>query len=378
MNKYFLLPFMAILLLLSACKNKDEVLLPEGAKVYQMRLEASITSYDGQGTRNTAFTFADKEKLYVLFHQDNADITGTAVYDAGTNLWTIIPSKTLSETVNGRCQLAFFLAEGTVTETGVALTQQTRIYTDTESAYQLYDEMLTVQAQLSPALGRIRFKGQQEQTCTVSGLAFANTFDLKTHEFELTPSKFTATCTDDGYTPYYYCDFADVLKRQLTFELTEGSSLIRNFGEGVLQAGTSGYITIPTAESHNGWKLVNNSGEEITFATISKPAVSKIHGSRATLTATITSTGRGRLSDTGFVIATHKTPTTADRKVECGTQTSLNIQVLELTPEITYFVRAYAINEAGVTYSEEVSFTTTYDESNIIERDEWGTAENWN
>lgn len=375
---YCLLPFMVILSLVSACKDNAENILSEGRVTYLMRLDASIAGFHGQDTRSSSYTFADKDKLYILFHQDNADITGTAVFDMATNLWKITPSKALSETENGRCQLAFFLAEGEISNMEIALTQQTRIYTDVVATYQMYDDMLTVQAQFSPALGRIRFKGQEGQTCTVTGLAFASFFDLKTHKFGLTPNKLTATCAADGYTPYYYGAFADEQKRQLIFDLTAGSGLGRTFGEGVMQAGTSGYVTIPTVESHDGWTLVNNLGEQITFATISKPVASDIRGARATLTATITSTGGGHLSDTGFVIATHETPTVTDRKVECGTQTSLSSQIAGLTPETTYFARAYAVNEIGISYSEEISFTTVYEEVTSIEHDEWNSEENWN
>lgn len=379
-NKYLLM-ILAFGMMLVACKDADEPLQPEGSRTYRMVLHASLTTYDGTDTRAAAYTFQDRDQLYVLFQQGTATISGTAVYDASKDEWSLTPSQALKDTDESRCQLAFFLAAGSTSSSAITLTQQTRIYTDAQATYQLADGMLTVQGQLSPALGRIRFRGTAGQKCTVSGLAFASTFSLKDHTFSLSPNKFTATCGSDGYTPYYYAAFADADKRQLTFELSAESGLRRSFGAGVLQAGTSGYVTIPTADSHEGWTLVNlGSGGEITFASVSKPAATNIRSTRATLAAVVTSAGGGRISASGFVIATHTSPTRNDRTLDCAAATTLQTSASGLSPETTYYVRAFAQNEAGTTYSEEISFRTIAkkDDSNDLERDEWGTDEDWN
>jgi len=375
-----LLPFVAILCALSACQSDEQCLSHQEPVTYRLLLNVSVLGYDGAATRATAYAFADKAQLYVLFHQGAATISGTAVYDASADEWTVTPSQTLTETDESRCQLAFFLATGGVLGNAVSLTQQTRIYTDPEATYQFSDGLLTVQGQLSPTLGRIRFRGEVGQKCTVSGLAFTSSFDLRDHSFSLSPSKFTATCQADGYTPYYYCAFADADKRELIFELNAESGLRRTFGEGVLQSGTSGYLTIPTADSHEGWTLVNlGSGGEITFPTVGKPTVTNIRSTRASLAATVTSAGGGRLSQTGFAIATHTSPTLADRTIDRGTATALDASVSGLTPETTYYVRAYAVNEAGTTYSEETVFQTPEknEDGNELDLDQWDTDENW-
>lgn len=371
----------AISTLLMGCKDFDDSALPDRVRTYKLRLNVSVVGFDGNKTRSNAYSFVDKDEVYVLFQQGTNIINGTAIYEAVKDEWTLTPSQSLAETDESRCRLAFFLAAGNKTSSAISLTQQTRIYTDIEASYQLSEDKLTIQGQLSPALGRIRFKGISGQKSTVAGLAFASSFDLNTHSFSLSPSKFTATCAADGYTPYYYSAFADADKRQLTFELTSESGLRRNFGLGVLQAGTSGYVTIPTKESHEGWTLINlNSGGEINFATISKPTISNIRSTRATLAAQVTSAGGGRIAASGFVIATHASPTRNDRTLDCGTTATLDSSVSSLTPETTYYVRAFAVNEAGTTYSEEISFKTIAksDDSNNLERDEWDTDENWN
>lgn len=377
-NSILLLPLLALLILFSACQEEEHQPQSDTPVTYRLKLEVSLSGYSESSTRATAYDFVDKDKIYVLFHQGNTTVTGTAVYSWDEDIWTLTPSQSLSG--NGRCQLAFFLAAGGASSDAVSLTQQTRIYTDAQATFQLSNDLLVVRGQLSPALGRIRFRGSVGQKCTVSDLALANSFDLKTHSFNLTPSKFTATCAADGYTPYYYCAFADSESRQLTFEQTAESGLRRSFGADVLLAGTSGYVTIPSADSHEGWTLVNlSSGSEITFATVGKPTVSSIRSTRANLAASVTSDGGGRLSKTGFVIAAHGTPTLADQVLDCGIATSLSIVATGLTPETTYYVRAFAVNEAGTTYSEEITFRTSAkdDDPNELDRDEWEGDEDW-
>ena len=196
----------------------------------------------------------------------------------------------------------------------MALTQLTRIYTDVEATYQVIDGLLNVQATLSPALGRIRFHGTAGQKCTVAGLSFASSFNLKKHTFNLSPSKFSATCDASGFTSYFYGAFTDPDTPQLTFVLTAESGLRRTLAAGVMQPGASGYVNIPTADSHEGWTLVNLSGGgEINFPAVAAPQAASVRSTRASLSAEITSDGGGHLSAVGFVIATKHNPTRNDR-----------------------------------------------------------------
>lgn len=363
--------------LFTACTDADEPAQPAGPRTYRMRLLADLQIPRGFATR-AAYTFPDKAQLYVLFHQGSAAVTGTAVYDASSGLWTITPSQSLSEVTDGSCRLTYLIDAGQASATSVAVTQSTRIYADVAASFSLAADLLTVQAHLTPTLGRIRFRGSAGQTCTFTGLALATTFDVKTHAVNSVPTKLTATCAADGYTPYFYATFADAATRQLTFEFNATTGFRRAFGESVLQAGVSGYITIPTAEKHDGWTLVNlSTGKEVTFATVSKPAASNVLSDRATLSATVTSTGGGTLTDAGFVIATHATPTISDRRISLGNKTALSSVISQLTPNTKYYIRAYAVNELGVAYGEEISITTGAKEESDVEREEWGNEENW-
>jgi hypothetical protein len=83
-----------------------------------------------------------------------------------------------------------------------------------------------------------------------------------------------------------------------------------------------------------------------------------------------TATGNGNITDLGVPFPTSYgvcwntagLPTTSDNKVDLGAKSvtgAFTAAVTGLNANTTYKVRAYAINEAGISYGNEVSFTTT-------------------
>lgn len=97
---------------------------------------------------------------------------------------------------------------------------------------------------------------------------------------------------------------------------------------------------------------------EVTEPTLSSVTVSSISNTSAQLDAKVSSTGNGTLIDAGFVYSTTHYPTTSDKKLSCGKTTTLSSKATGLTPETTYYVRAYATNEKGTSYSSEKEFKT--------------------
>lgn len=91
-------------------------------------------------------------------------------------------------------------------------------------------------------------------------------------------------------------------------------------------------------------------------------AVSSITSTGATFsTSTGVSAGTNcSLEEVGFVYGTSTNPTTSNTKATITSYTSgaLNKSVTGLEPNTTYYVRAYAINGHGTTYSDEESFST--------------------
>lgn len=372
----------SFVLLLTSCTDTDEIKQGETPATYSMQLDVTLSTYADVATRAATYSFVNNDVIYVLFTKGNTTVRGTAVYNSSTRLWTISASQSLTETYDGSCKLAFLLDKGSSTQYTVNMTQQTRLYTDPVARYEFSNNTLKVKGSLSPSLGRIRFRGASAQSCTVSGLAFAYSFSLTDHTLNIMSNKFTATCASNGYTPYYYGVFADASSRRLTFEIDNTSGYRRFFAETVLQPGSSGYVDIPTAASHTGWTLVNlSTGGEISFPSIGTVSVTDVATDKATLGAKVSSAGGGNLRATGFVIATHRTPTLSDRTISCGTASSLSAVATNLQSQTTYYVRAYATNEAGTTYSQEISFSTD-DQSDVgdteIDRDDWGSDDDWN
>jgi hypothetical protein len=103
-------------------------------------------------------------------------------------------------------------------------------------------------------------------------------------------------------------------------------------------------------------------GNEMSFTTaavvVTSPATS-ITAIGASVSSEITVGGAAAISAKGICWNTTGTPTTADDKTSDGTGTGVfSSSMTGLNPGTTYFVRAYATNAGGTSYSNQISFTT--------------------
>jgi pectin methylesterase-like acyl-CoA thioesterase len=73
---------------------------------------------------------------------------------------------------------------------------------------------------------------------------------------------------------------------------------------------------------------------------------------------TISSNGGGTVTQVGVCWNTTGTPTIADSHTSDATATSFSSSATGLTASTKYYVRAYAVNSAGVGYGDEYSYTT--------------------
>lgn len=93
-----------------------------------------------------------------------------------------------------------------------------------------------------------------------------------------------------------------------------------------------------------------------SLGTLSVSSVSKIG---AIASSSISSDGGDTIIEKGFCWATTSSPTIVNSRVNLGSgTTSFSYQFTGLTTVTTYYVRAYAINSKGVSYSSQVSFKT--------------------
>jgi hypothetical protein len=104
-------------------------------------------------------------------------------------------------------------------------------------------------------------------------------------------------------------------------------------------------------------------GNEVNFkiapSTLTTSAATSITMSTAILGGEVTSDGNIAVTERGVCYATTQTPNVSNNKVTMGTGTGIFTNtVTGLVNNTTYYVRSYAINGAGTSYGNQVSFTT--------------------
>jgi uncharacterized protein (TIGR02145 family) len=96
-----------------------------------------------------------------------------------------------------------------------------------------------------------------------------------------------------------------------------------------------------------------------TFATLTTTAASGITSNSALSGGNITSDGGTPVTARGVCWSQYANPTVADSHTTDGTGTGIFVSSLnDLTPNATYYIRAYATNSVGTAYGNEVTFTT--------------------
>jgi sugar lactone lactonase YvrE len=114
-------------------------------------------------------------------------------------------------------------------------------------------------------------------------------------------------------------------------------------------------------------KKTPQAGSTVVIPTVSTTAlIENVTSTSAQSGGTITNGGNGDVTAYGiYYSTTNKVPTSTDSNIPApvtndGTAiTNFNCSITGLTPNTTYYSRAYAINSAGTGYGSVVSFTTS-------------------
>ena len=100
--------------------------------------------------------------------------------------------------------------------------------------------------------------------------------------------------------------------------------------------------------------------QSLYFPTVTTSSVSNIAPTSATCGGNIISNGGASITERGVCWSTRHYPTIYDAHKSIGNGSgSFNSSIAQLASNITYYVRAYATNQYGTVYGNEVSFTTT-------------------
>lgn len=93
--------------------------------------------------------------------------------------------------------------------------------------------------------------------------------------------------------------------------------------------------------------------------TINNPEISGILNTTALCRFTVNSTGGTSITEKGICWSINENPTIYDNKiVSTSLLATSEINISGLTPQTTYFIRAYAINNSGISYSNQIQITT--------------------
>ncbi|MFA7044125.1 MAG: T9SS type A sorting domain-containing protein, partial [Bacteroidales bacterium] len=169
-----------------------------------------------------------------------------------------------------------------------------------------------------------------------------------------------SSITSIGNGAFYYCSSISSIK---AYGTTPSSiSLGGNVFKGISQSVCKLYVPVGTKTLYAAaaqWNVFTIT--EGFPPTITTQAVSSISSTTAIGNGNITDLGAPNPTAYGVCWNTDGTPTTSDSKVDNGAASvsgAFITSMTELSPNTTYYVRAYATNTAGTIYGEEVHFTT--------------------
>lgn len=106
----------------------------------------------------------------------------------------------------------------------------------------------------------------------------------------------------------------------------------------------------------------SKSGDGGTLAVIVTSVVDVVTPVSATCSGNVNAVGGSAPTERGVCWSTEQAPDVTDNKVSGGTGIGeFSYLITGLTPQTTYYARAYAVNKAGTAYGEEITFTTPAD-----------------
>ncbi len=124
--------------------------------------------------------------------------------------------------------------------------------------------------------------------------------------------------------------------------------------------GNTGYLAIASGKA--GVKIIYYTYAGTTPTGVTTTAISNLTASGASSGGAVTADGGTVISSRGVCWSTDPGPTVAGARTVDGNGTgSFTSTVEALEPSTTYYLRAYATNNVGTTYGNELSFTTNAD-----------------
>lgn len=335
---------------MSACSS-EEIPRQESPGLHTCRLVWDGGIGECATTRAARRETRDGDVVYLRFKTGNAFVDGHAVYQAQSGEWELTYNGSLALGEMSTCTAYFLEGISDTKNSPLVLTPQVLVSSDKTATYcKETPDLMKLSAHLVPEHGRIRFKGTAGQTFHFSGVKYFSTFDTKSHALASVETPLELTIGEDGFSPFV---FAQPLSDRILCIAYDFQTYTTTCDSPILDAGLSGYMQFPTEDAHNGWDLV-----KLELPTLSAVTPGILSDVTAAVSAEVTSLGNGTLMDAGFVYAETPNPTVDSQKVACGPVTELSTTLHDLKPQTEYYIRAYAVNERGTNYSEELIIRT--------------------
>ena len=240
-----------------ACSSQDDILndTPNGEDANQMHtcelvLNVTKSGFNDEPQSRSASSWTNGDKIYLTFTVGDGASYGDAVFNNG--LWTVNYYGSLTEGVTTRCTAVYFDNPEFESSSVVKITENTGIYEDTNGSYVFSGGTLSVTANLKPKTGRIRFAGTKNDEITLYGISHYTSYDCSNGKFTNSIGALKTKVSSE-YTPYVYGYFSDTEQPRLNV-ITATSGYTRLLSTSIYKVGESGYMTIPSETSHNGWQ----------------------------------------------------------------------------------------------------------------------------
>ena len=245
----------------TACSSSDDLSSKtqadkDGLHTITMKLVGGCEQYDAKGqgraAGETSVVWADGAKLYLQFSNGDKLVSGNATYSEATDSWIVSYYGSLA--ARATCQAYYF--DNTTAGNGevVQLSANSAIYEDANGAYVYDGENLSVRANLKPKTGRMRFTGTKGTALVLTGITHYASYDPATNTFFTTVAPVNTTVDEtSGYTSYIYGYFTDEESPSLCLVANGSEAYTMACPSTMYLTGESGYLDVPTEDSHNGW-----------------------------------------------------------------------------------------------------------------------------
>lgn len=240
-----------------ACSSQNDIIdnLQNGEDANQphtceLILNVTKSEFDDETQSRSATGWIEGDKIYLTFEVGTSTSHGDAVYNNGT--WTVNYYGSLTEGATTKCTAVYFDNPEFESSSVVKITENTGIYEDTNGSYVFNGGTLSVTADLKPKTGRIRFAGTDNDEFSLYGISHYTSYDCSNGKFTNSMGALKSKVSS-GYTSYIYGYFSDSEQPRLNV-ITATSGYTRLFSTSIYKAGESGFMSIPTESSHNGWQ----------------------------------------------------------------------------------------------------------------------------